>query len=208
MADIRGNELGIITDLIASVMKYALVYRGIVADIEDSEGRGRVRCIVPELGWIKDDESPWCEPEYVGAGCVVPAKNDIVTVWFINGEARSPYYGGKIGAVVGQRPDKYSTPRTRVLWESPNGGAVIWYDDDAKRITITSDGPVDIDGTAIHLNGDSKTFVTWEALNTAIGTFLISLNALFATKLDAGGAPGTLTLSIAAAQSTTLKTGG
>lgn len=65
-----------------------------------------------------------------------------------------------------------------------------------------------INPAGIELNGNTKTFVTHTELNSALQTFVTSLNGLFASKLDGGGAPGTLTLNISSAATTTIKTGG
>lgn len=53
----------------------------------------------------------------------------------------------------------------------------------------------------IEINGNNDFAVRFDALDTAIQTFITTLNALFATKLDASGqTPGTLTLDISAAK--------
>lgn len=52
----------------------------------------------------------------------------------------------------------------------------------------------------IEINGDADFAVRFDALDTAIQTFVTSLNALFATKADASGAAGTLTLDISGAK--------
>lgn len=59
----------------------------------------------------------------------------------------------------------------------------------------------------IALNGDSKRLVTWDELNTALGTFITALNAH--VHGSAGTPPVTpMTLNISAAKTTTIKTGG
>ena len=76
--------------------------------------------------------------------------------------------------------------------------------------------PLPMDGTktriinsqGIELNGNTKQFVTWDALNTALQGLVTALNAKFATKQDAAGAAGGLSLDISAAKTTTIKTGG
>jgi hypothetical protein len=63
-------------------------------------------------------------------------------------------------------------------------------------------------GPEIHLNGNSKTFVTHAELNTALQTFVTALNAAFASKENGSGSAGALTIDISAAATTTIKTGG
>lgn len=86
----------------------------------------------------------------------------------------------------------------------------------AGKLTITTADDVDInstkkitaDGTAIELNGATKSFVTHAELSTALSGFISALNLALGTKLDGGGTPGTLTLDISGAATTTIKTGG
>lgn len=86
-------------------------------------------------------------------------------------------------------------------------GQTIIYSTSTDGETLKSQILLDTDGT-INMNGDSKQFVTHKELDTALQLFIVSLNATFATKLDTAGAPGTLSLDISAAATTTIKTGG
>ena len=60
----------------------------------------------------------------------------------------------------------------------------------------------------IDFNGNSKKLVTHAELNTALQSFVFELNALFATKQDTPGSPGTLSLDISSAETQTVRTGG
>ena len=86
-------------------------------------------------------------------------------------------------------------------------GETVIYSTSADGNTIKSQIKLTVDGK-IELNGSSKTLVTYSELNTALQTLITGLNSLLATKLDGGGAPGTLTLDISAAETSTVKTGG
>jgi phage gp45-like len=68
------------------------------------------------------------------------------------------------------------------------------------QILLRADGTIEINGTAKRLITDD--------LAGLLATFITALNAQFATKLDGGGAPATLSLDITSAKTTTLKTGG
>jgi len=74
--------------------------------------------------------------------------------------------------------------------------------------TISTAGKITADGTAIELNGATKSLVTHAELSTALSGFISALNLALGTKLDGGGTPGTLTLDISGAATTTVKTGG
>lgn len=76
--------------------------------------------------------------------------------------------------------------------------------------------PLDMDGEktriinpdGIELNGNTKEFVTWTELNTALQALILAINSTFASKSNGSGSAGTLTLDISAAKTTTVKTGG
>lgn len=76
--------------------------------------------------------------------------------------------------------------------------------------------PLDMDGTktriinsaGIELNGNTKEFVTWGELNTALQALVTAINSAFSSKSNGSGSPGGLTLDISAAKTTTVKTGG
>lgn len=65
-----------------------------------------------------------------------------------------------------------------------------------------------INPDGIELNGNSKTFVTYAALNTALQGLVLAINAALGTKESGSSSPGTLSLDISAAETTTVKTGG
>jgi hypothetical protein len=103
--------------------------------------------------------------------------------------------------------------------QSDNNNVTIQFKD--KSITIDTNGNINIDGTAINLNGDSKSFVTHAELNTALQTFLTALNAELTT-IQAGAAAaisasglwltplviGNNSIDISASETTSVKTGG
>ena len=76
------------------------------------------------------------------------------------------------------------------------------------EIYIDKTGNVSIKGKEIDLNGNSKSFVTHAELDAALQSYNTAVNLLFATKLDGTGTPGSLTLDISSAATTTIKTGG
>jgi hypothetical protein len=73
-----------------------------------------------------------------------------------------------------------------------NNGAI------AAKIHLKADGKVD-------LNGGTKSAVSYAALNTALQGLVTAINAALATKQDAPGSPGSLTLDLSAAESATVR---
>ena len=85
-----------------------------------------------------------------------------------------------------------------------------------QNLKLNASQKTEIKGTeAIELNGNTKTFVTWEALNTALTNFMTSLvTALTTTPIAGNGSPQLTwnelptSIDISEAQTTTIKTGG
>jgi phage gp45-like len=63
------------------------------------------------------------------------------------------------------------------------------------------------DGT-IEINGGDKYLVLHSELDSILQGFVTAMNTALAAKVDGGGSPGTLSLDISAASTTTVKTGG
>lgn len=61
---------------------------------------------------------------------------------------------------------------------------------------------------AIELNGNSKKFVTYDALNTSLQQMVTLANLTFLTAADGGVKSGGLTLDISSSSTTSIKTGG
>ena len=89
----------------------------------------------------------------------------------------------------------------------PAAGETIIYSTNTAGDTVQSTIKLDADGN-IEINGDSKSFVTYAELNTALQSLVTAINTTFGTKLDGGGTTGALSLDISAAETTTVKTGG
>lgn len=86
-------------------------------------------------------------------------------------------------------------------------GEVLIYSTTPDGQTLRSQLKLDGFGN-IDLNGSSKRLVTYSELNTALQSFKTAINAALATKSDGAGSPGTLTLDISGASTTTIRTGG
>lgn len=89
-------------------------------------------------------------------------------------------------------------------------GETAIYSTNAAGGTVKALLKLKADGS-IELNGSSKRLVTWDELNTALGSFMQALN-LHTHPTAASGPPSPptapLSLDIAAAKTTTIKTGG
>jgi hypothetical protein len=112
---------------------------------------------------------------------------------------RVPIEGGSSDVVI--------AIKTKITPQDLSKGEAIFFSTDSAGETIKANIKVLGDGT-IEFNGAEKRLVTWDELNTALQSMMSLINANFATKLDGGGSPGTATVNITTAKTTTLKTGG
>ncbi|MFW6312269.1 MAG: hypothetical protein ACOC2N_00090 [Spirochaetota bacterium] len=94
-----------------------------------------------------------------------------------------------------------------VISPEPEKGETVLYSTNADGDTVHAKIKLDASGN-ISLNGNDKRLVTYEELNSALQSMVSAINTGFAAKLDGGGSPGTVTLNISAAETTTVRTGG
>ena len=93
--------------------KYYGLYQGVVTNIKDPEKRGRIKVKCPEVLGV-DTESAWCDPLVPvaydnGGDFCIPAKNEMVWLQFIAGDANKPVYlGGWWGEKKTPLGDNYS----------------------------------------------------------------------------------------------------
>jgi len=90
---------------------------------------------------------------------------------------------------------------------NPATGETILFSTNAAGNTVAAQMNLTNTGD-IELNGDDKTLVTHAELDIALQGMITALNTALGTKTDGSGTPGTLTLDISAAETTTIKTGG
>jgi len=113
--DRRYSIYGIIKDLIAQETRYMRIYDGQVFDVADPLSKGRVHVTIPALGWMTPNEGPWCDPEYISGGLVVPTVGTWVKIWFLGGDPARPIYGPKLGHVKDSKPSVYADQTTEVI---------------------------------------------------------------------------------------------
>lgn len=155
----------------------------------------------------------------------LPPKDALVLIVFPYGTVDDALVLCSAFTLFGQHANKWKSDilisdKEREEKRVMENGDMITYDKDtgAAKLTInnaevelTSNGLIKItsnSGQNLELNGNTKEFVTWAALNTALQGLVTAINALFATKLDGGGTAGTLTLDITGAKTATVLTDG
>jgi len=162
--DRRYSIYGIIKDLIGQETRYMRAYDGQVCEVADSLSRGRVHVTVPALGWMTPDEGPWCDPEYVSGGLVVPQVGSWVKVWFLGGDPARPVYGPKLGHVKEGKPSAYADWTTEVVAADEASGFALSAN--------STDGTFDASNAAASLAG------TLDGLLEHLSTLVTHLSAL------------------------------
>ncbi|MGD9614575.1 MAG: phage baseplate assembly protein V [Alphaproteobacteria bacterium] len=118
-------------------------YRGLVSDIDDPEGLGRIKAEVPAI--YGDQVSPWAMPCLPFAGpdhglALIPEIGDGVWIEFEGGDLSRPIWSGCWWA-DGQRPDPASN-LARLL--STGAGHQIVIDEDGDTIRLVHPGGAEI----------------------------------------------------------------
>lgn len=203
---------GQIRRVIMDETKFMKHYIGKVTDNKDKSNKGRVKVHIDFLGWDTDDKAPWCWPRQIH-GMDVPIIGEWVEVYFMNGDRNRAVYLGQASEILSQLPAGYSAETDRVLFQDPDSGDIIKYDASAKELSATIQGVnLVMKSGEIDLNGDSKFFVTHAELKTALDLFatngITHTHNVTAVGSPTGPAIGFPTFDIAAAKTTTIKTGG
>ena len=140
-----------INDLISRIIKrevrWLLHYNAQVVNNVDILRKGRVKVIIPELGFDTADKGMWCFPRQ-GNSLSVPLKDEWVEVYFNRGNPNNPRYLHYSTESM-DAPSKYDgDPNTRVLFESPKTGESITYKDGDGSLAL-------LDGTEHFILGDT-----------------------------------------------------
>lgn len=168
--DLSYSQLGMIREIVREETRYLRHYIGEVVDVADVLRHGRVKVVVPELGWDTPDLGAWCNPRQLHQR-TVPAVGSWVEIYFTQGDVNRPVYMGMVAEVrdVRTTPASFVSAETHVLFEDP---------DDSSRIVRDAAGNLllETDQGTVQINGSSKSLVTHADLNTALQTFITALN--------------------------------
>ena len=154
--------LEVIVDTIAFETRYLRHYIGKVTNNSDPLNKGRVLVQVPQLGWTHDAIAAWCRPRDKHS-MVVPAIDEQVEVYFVDGDRSRPVYSGIASEMKDQLPKAFDGKATTVvLWQDPGTGDAIVYDASVPEIRIL---------------GKGDNLVTYSALSTAMTNLVNVFNA-------------------------------
>ena len=144
-------------------------YRGLVRDVDDPDGLGRIRATVPAV--YQEVDSPWAMPALPFAGpqhglVLLPEPGDGVWIEFEGGDISRPIWSGCWWA-SGQRP---SPEGEKVRLLATSAGHKVVIDEDADEMRVVHPG-----GAEIRLSAD-EIVLSLGACELKITTTEISLN--------------------------------
>ena len=143
-----------------------------------------------------------------GSASVDPGERAIFSQWYQDDDPEKPIEARSVAYFKSKSILIVTKSGKKIVIDDLTGITSIEHENGTTKIQIDATGNVKIDGTSIQLNGSSKEFVTHAELDTALQSMVTAINAALATKKDEPGSPGTVTLDISAAKTTTVKTGG
>ncbi len=134
--------------------KYYASYRGIVDNVDDEEGLGRIQVKIPQIYGDKVYKYwAWSKGQYAGKNkgqFFIPEKGDGVWISFENGDARYPIW--EHGWWAKDQVPETATPLNKVI--QTESGNLIEFDDENKLIRITDAG-----GSVIELNTEGLSLI-------------------------------------------------
>lgn len=119
-------------------------YRGLVRDVDDPEGLGRIVAQVPEV--LGEEDSPWALPSLPFAGdnvgqFVVPPVGSGVWIEFEAGDLSRPIWSGcwwARGEAPRDSAGVLATPSVKIIRSEQ--GLMVTLNDDSQTVTVSDDG--------------------------------------------------------------------
>lgn len=176
-----------VAEIVRTETRYLRHYIGTVAKNIDPESMRRVLVTIPSLGWDTENVGAWCFPRQ-GHSLVIPSVGEAVEVYFIEGNLNRPVYLSIATEQTRGIPKIWKSETDDIIFESPKKKNYIKHDDKTGEMDLKAETITLIDPAA------TEYAVLGTQLNTYLTTLVTAINALFATKLDGGGAAGILTL--------------
>lgn len=173
MADKNDSLYGQICEIVRQQTIYLRHYLGQVTARTDDLNIGMVQVSVPELGWMSQDEAPWCYPRQLHS-LSVPEVGEWVEVYFLNGDMNKPVYIGLCNEMKKEDstyciPSWYTgDPTLRIVYQSPKTKKGICLNE--------TDGEMLIDADTITLiDKSTEPFVLGTKLNSWLTNFVTSI---------------------------------
>lgn len=173
----------LITNIVKEETRWLRHYSAQVVDNEDILQKGRVKVIIPDLGFDTPEQGMWCFPRQ-GNSLSVPLIDEWVEIYFMRGDPNEPRYLYYASESMEVSPN-YTGIKDRVIFESPETGEFIKYNDEEKKITVqTTEAEITIDADSnVTVGGD----VNLDVSGTINVTGATAINLLGATEAFLNG---------------------
>jgi hypothetical protein len=111
------DVINVIRKIVLEETVYLRHYIGKVLNNKDALRKGRILVGIDELGLNRSDNAFWAYPRDKNS-MSIPAKNDYVEIYFINGDRDRPAYMGVAGEIKNMKPKAYTgLPSKHVIFE-------------------------------------------------------------------------------------------
>jgi uncharacterized protein involved in type VI secretion and phage assembly len=164
----------------AADQRFNGVVIGIVSDVDDPDGIGRVQVTLP---WYGDDYAEWARVSQLYAGngygsTWIPEVHGEVLVAFAHGDMRWPYVIGCLHGKVDPPPVSRSASTDVRTLRTPSGselsfdeqkgvitlrtagGATVTLDEKNGELTLTAKNAIRLDAPKVAINGSDQVTVT------------------------------------------------
>lgn len=144
-------------------------YEAQVVDNLDTLSKGRVKVVIPELGFDTPDIGMWCFPRQ-GNSMNVPDIGDWVEIYFLKGDRNHPRYLHFATEMSGSDLSSYDgQPTTKVIWEDKDTGDHLKYNRLTKDLDFKFSGKFNVTGPIkINLLNAAEAFINGTTFNTWI----------------------------------------
>lgn len=214
------------------------LYTAKVISIDDTEKKGAIKIqVLPELKDVKTSDLPWAVP-FISLNSTsvfsndLPEVNSIIRVLIDKYWKRFYYLGNEffynifnydtVNTKLGDASEITNKDYKNLKFHLYKDGGLEFHNNQdgshgfihksGSYSVFDSSGKIYLDSSSIELNGNTKQFVTWAELNTALTTYVTNLNLSLLTGANSGGpvvfaSPPPSSIDISSAKTTTIKTG-
>ena len=133
--DLDRDFKSLIVRIVRDEVRWMRHYLAQVVDNKDTLSKGRVKVIIPELGFDTAEQGMWCFPRQ-GNSLSVPLQDEYVEIYFVAGDPNRPVYL-HYATEANDKLKNYSSPKDRIIFESPETGEYIKYNEENKTLKMS-----------------------------------------------------------------------
>lgn len=161
----------LIEEVVKRVIRYYPPRLGIVKNVTDNDGHGRILCHIPALGWMTDETGVWAYPISLN-DLKTPQIDSYVLIIWIDGKSEFPYYISIASHMKDQLPQAYdNNPDTQIIFNDKDNNITVKYDASADEFTIGNSDMKEAARIDDEITIDSTTDPAWAAFVAAFNTW-------------------------------------